>query len=100
MNRVTEDSEEGYFECFVERLKAGARYRFCLDQGDAFPDPASRFQPDGVHGSSQVVDPEAYCWKDAAWTGIPQQELVFYELHVGTFAPKEPFAASAPSSSI
>ena len=80
---------DGYFERFVPELAAGARYQYRLDGAEhAFPDPASRFQPEGVHGPSMVVDPQAFSWTDDGWAGIPQQDLVFYELHVGTFSPE------------
>ncbi len=51
------------------------------------PDPASRFQPEGLHGPSEVIDPEAYAWSDTDWRGRPWEEMVLYELHVGTFTP-------------
>ena len=77
----------GYFEHFAEGLGAGARYRFHLDgQPEPFPDPASRFQPEGVHGPSEVIDPARYEWRTEGWNNVPQHELVFYELHVGTFS--------------
>lgn len=83
---------DGYFEHLVEGMRAGALYRYRLDDQPPFPDPASRFQPEGVHGPSEVVDPSAYRWNDAAWTGIADQRaLVFYELHVGTFSPEGTF---------
>ena len=80
--------EDDYFTALLPNAKAGDRYRYRLDGGNTFPDPASRFQPEGVHGPSQVVDPNAYAWSDAGWQGVPQKELVFYELHVGTFSPE------------
>ncbi len=75
---------DGYFVGRVDGIGAGARYRVRLDGGDAFPDPASRSQPDGVHGASEVVDPAAFRWTDDGWNGIPLDRLVIYELHVGT----------------
>ena len=75
----------GYFEAFIPSCKAGDLYHFRLDNGPLLPDPASRSQPHGVHGPSQVIDAAAYRWHDATWPGITQQELVIYELHVGTF---------------
>src|SRR4051812_23195768 len=66
----------GYFSGLVSGVGSGARYRFRLDHG-AFPDPASRSQPDGPHGPSQVVDPK-FAWTDAGWTGRPPRELVMY----------------------
>ncbi|MBA4138474.1 MAG: malto-oligosyltrehalose trehalohydrolase [Opitutus sp.] len=73
----------GYFSGQVAGIGAGARYRLRVD-GGAFPDPASRFQPEGPHGPSQVVDPR-FAWTDAEWRGRPVRELVIYELHLGTF---------------
>lgn len=86
-----EDAGGHTFVCDVPGLKAGARYRYQLGDGQRFPDPASRFQPDGVHGPSVVVDPAAYAWGDAAWQGTARKDLVFYELHVGTFTPEGTF---------
>ncbi|RMH60108.1 MAG: malto-oligosyltrehalose trehalohydrolase [Bacteroidetes bacterium] len=82
----------GYFERTVPGIGAGTRYKFRLDGDAVYPDPASRYQPEGVHGPSMVVDPSAYAWQDAGWTGRPLQELVFYELYVGTFSPEGTFA--------
>jgi len=62
---------------------AGARYRYLLDDGRAVPDPASRCQPQDVHGPSELVDPRAYRWRHEAWTGRPWHETVLYEVHVG-----------------
>src|SRR5829696_6248294 len=85
---------DGHFVGHVDRLGAGARYRYRPDGGAAYPDPASRAQPDGVHGASEVVDPRAYRWTDAAWRGIAPDALVIYELHVGTFTPEGTFDAA------
>ncbi len=82
---------EGYFELFVEGIGAGARYRYRLNAQPPFPDPASRYQPEGVHGPSQVVDPSAYKWQDEVWHGVAHEDLVFYELHVGAFTPEGTF---------
>jgi maltooligosyltrehalose trehalohydrolase len=73
----------------------GTRYRYQIDGALLVPDPASRFQPDGVHGPSEVVDPYAYSWPDAEWGGVAAERLVFYELHVGTFTRAGTFAAAA-----
>ena len=81
--------DDGYFSGFVERAGAGSLYQFRLDGGDRlFPDPASRFQPEGPDGPSRVVDPAAYAWNDADWRGVPLRGQVLYELHVGTFSPE------------
>ncbi len=75
----------GYFSGAVAAAGSGTRYRFRLDGGDAFPDPASRFQPEGPHGPSQVVDPSGFQWSDAGWRGVALPGQVIYELHIGTF---------------
>lgn len=80
-----ERDERGYFSGFAEGIKAGARYRFRLDGDRSFPDPASRFQPDGPHGSSEVIDPSAFAWTDDAWTGCALAGQIIYEMHIGAF---------------
>jgi maltooligosyltrehalose trehalohydrolase len=75
----------GYFSATVPDISHGARYRYRLDGADAFPDPASRFQPDGPHGRSQVVDPGRFAWTDSAWRGASLRGQVIYEMHCGTF---------------
>ena len=86
----------GYWSGRFEDVKPGARYRFRIDRDPArtFPDPASRFQPDGVHGPSQVVDPAAFAWTDGAFAPPPLDRLVIYELHVGTFTPEGTFRSA------
>ncbi|MDB5334799.1 MAG: treZ, partial [Planctomycetaceae bacterium] len=84
----------GYFSGLQAGIAQGARYRIQLDQGEAFPDPASRFQPDGPHGPSQVVDPHQFAWTDSAWPGHGLLGLVIYELHIGTFTPEGTWAAA------
>jgi len=78
-------SDDGVFERTVEHASPGTRYQFRLDEDGPVPDPASRFQPEGVHGPSEVVDPDAYEWDDADWDGVARADLVIYELHVGAF---------------
>ncbi|HEX9741755.1 MAG TPA: malto-oligosyltrehalose trehalohydrolase [Nitrospiraceae bacterium] len=80
-----ESAESGYFESIVPGIGAGARYVYVLDGGKERPDPASRFQPDGVHAPSAVVDPNAFRWTDQNWRGLPLKDLIIYELHTGTF---------------
>ncbi len=75
----------GYFAGLVSGAGEGLRYRFRLDGGEAFPDPASRFQPEGPHGPSEVVEPAGFPWSDEAWGGLELEGLVISELHVGTF---------------
>jgi maltooligosyltrehalose trehalohydrolase len=73
----------GYHGGWVEGVGPGARYRFRLDHG-VFPDPASRSQPEGPHGPSEIMAPD-FSWTDEAWAGRPARELVIYEMHLGTF---------------
>jgi maltooligosyltrehalose trehalohydrolase len=82
---------DGIFEAFVRWAAAGDRYAFRIDGGPLRPDPASRFQPHGVHGPSEVVDPARFQWSDARWSGCAPGDLVIYELHVGTFSPEGTF---------
>ncbi|CAN5639050.1 malto-oligosyltrehalose trehalohydrolase [soil metagenome] len=89
-----EASADGYFQIHVEGARAESRYRYRLDGGDAYPDPASRYQPEGVHGPSEIVDPESYTWRDAEWAGLHRDRLVIYELHTGTFTPEGTFEAA------
>ena len=83
-----------YHEGFAPDVAVGARYQFRI--GDALlPDPASRFQPEGPMGPSELVDPTTFKWTDGAWRGIPAAKHVLYELHVGTFTPAGTYAAAA-----
>ena len=81
----------GLYETWVERAAAGNRYAYRLDDND-LPDPASRFQPEGVHGSSQVIDPLGFRWTDERWRIRALEDLILYELHVGTFTSEGTFA--------
>jgi maltooligosyltrehalose trehalohydrolase len=86
----------GYHAGFAAGVAAGARYRFRLGDDPALvADPASRFQPEGPHGPSQLIDPSAFAWSDAEWRGIPAHRHVLYELHVGTFTPEGTWVAAA-----
>ena len=85
----------GYFAGFVSEAVPGTRYRLRLDGGGAFPDPASRYQPEGPHGPSEVVDPGAFTWGDDGWRGVTPPGQVVYELHVGTFTPEGTWEAAA-----
>lgn len=88
--------ENGYFGGHVPGVSAGMRYRFRLDDGETlYPDPASRLQPDGPHGASEVVDPGAFAWKDASWRGVQLRGQVLYEMHVGTFTPEGTWSSAA-----
>ncbi|GGC54582.1 malto-oligosyltrehalose trehalohydrolase [Chelatococcus reniformis] len=89
-------AEQGWHRLASARAAAGSRYAFRIDDRLEVPDPASRFQPDDVHAASLVVDPRAYTWTDARWTGRPWSETVLYEVHVGTATPEGTYAALMP----
>ncbi|MDM0013295.1 malto-oligosyltrehalose trehalohydrolase [Variovorax sp. J22P168] len=86
--------EGGWHEATLPHAAAGDRYRLRLPDGLRVPDPASRRNPDDVHGPSEVVDPRAHDWTDDSWTGRPWNEAVVYELHLGTFTPQGTLAAA------
>lgn len=77
--------ERGYYEAIVDTASE-LEYSYLLDGKASRPDPASRHQPYGVHGRSRVVLPSSGGWHDGSWNGVPQTDLVIYELHVGTFS--------------
>jgi maltooligosyltrehalose trehalohydrolase len=81
-----ENCEDCYFSGIDERGQAGDLYKYRFEN-QQWPDPASRFNPNGVHGSSQIIDPWSYQWRDTGWSAPLLSELVIYELHVGTFTP-------------
>ncbi len=82
----------GWFELRHPAAGEGSRYRFRLPGGLLVPDPASRFNPDDVHGASEVINPATFDWSDADWRGRPWQEAVIYEVHVGSFTPAGNYA--------
>jgi maltooligosyltrehalose trehalohydrolase len=85
----------GYFHTVAEDVSSGVLYRYRLNNEKERPDPASRYQPRGVHGPSQVTD-NRFRWNDPRWTGLPLDRYVLYELHVGTFTPQGTFDAIIP----
>jgi maltooligosyltrehalose trehalohydrolase len=86
----------GYFSGKIDRAHVGMRYRFRLnDDPQGIPDPVSRFQPDGPHGWSQIVDPADFAWSDGKWRGLPRERLVIYEMHIGSLTPEGTWAAAA-----
>jgi len=89
------DAGRGYFHAVVEGISAQALYRYRLDGQKERPDPASRYQPHGVHGPSQIVD-SRFNWNDSQWRGIALEKYVLYEIHVGTFTPEGTFDAIIP----
>ena len=87
---------DGYWSGVGRGLGAGARYRYRLDDDDLLlPDPFSRFQPEGAHGPSEVVDPSSFSWTDDGWQGVSLPGQVIYELHIGTFSPEGTWASAA-----
>jgi maltooligosyltrehalose trehalohydrolase len=86
---------EGFFAGLADGVTAGARYRIRLDDdATLYPDPASRFQPEGPHEASEVIDPTTFAWTDQAWTGLTLEGQVIYEMHVGTFTTEGTYAAA------
>ncbi|HTG74751.1 MAG TPA: alpha-amylase family glycosyl hydrolase, partial [Terriglobia bacterium] len=86
-------TERGYFQVSVDGLAPGSLYLYCLDSGQQRPDPASRFQIEGVHGPSQILDLR-FDWQDQTWKGLPLPDYLIYELHVGTFTAEGTFDAA------
>jgi 1,4-alpha-glucan branching enzyme/maltooligosyltrehalose trehalohydrolase len=86
---------DGWSELVTDQAHAGSRYRFAVGGETLVPDPASRRNPQGVHGPSEVVDPEAFEWTDDEWRAPRWRDSVVYELHVGTFTPEGTFAGVA-----
>lgn len=89
---MTDEGERTYVA--MARVPVGTKYWFRVPDGNPRPDPASRFQPDGVHGTSQLIDPHSYSWQDASWRGLPKGEMILYELHVGTFTKEGTYLAA------
>jgi maltooligosyltrehalose trehalohydrolase len=90
------DGSDGYFSGLIAGAGHGTRYQLKLDDNDyLFPDMASRFQPEGPHGPSQVVDPSRFAWTDANWRGCTLEGQVLYEMHIGTFTPEGTWRAAA-----
>ncbi len=86
----------GYHRHRGANVPEGQRYAFRLDDGPERPDPCSLWQPEGVHGPSAIVRPDRFSWTDGGWTGVRREDLVFYELHVGTFSPEGTFEGVIP----
>jgi maltooligosyltrehalose trehalohydrolase len=87
----------GYWETTVSNIGVGTRYQYVLHEKLKRPDPASRFQPEGVHGPSEVMDPSSFVWTDQQWKGLPLQDYIIYELHPGTFTTEGTFDAIIPN---
>ncbi|HLY63804.1 MAG TPA: malto-oligosyltrehalose trehalohydrolase [Terriglobia bacterium] len=88
--------DDGYFSCFIDSAGPSSSYRFQLDdQPNLLPDPASRFQPNGPHGASEVIDPYSFQWTDSGWPGITPLGQILYEMHIGTFTKEGTWKASS-----
>lgn len=90
---LMERADEGHFVAHAS-VRPGDRYFYVVDQHQPAPDPVSRLLPLGVHGPTEIVDPQDFAWSDASWRGLQLQEYVIYELHVGTFTPQGTFDAA------
>jgi len=95
-NHALEREEKGYWSAVIKNVPPGTRYFFGLDQNLQRPDPASHFQPEGVHQFSEVVDHSRFIWEDSGWEGIALKRMVLYELHVGAFTSRGTFQAVIP----
>ncbi|MBO0798251.1 MAG: malto-oligosyltrehalose trehalohydrolase, partial [Blastocatellia bacterium] len=96
LTREANDESPGYFSGKIDRAGDGTRYWYRLDGGERlFPDPASRFQPEGPHGPSQVIDPGRFAWADDGWRGLKLAGQIIYELHIGTFTREGTWEAAA-----
>lgn len=84
-----------FFAAVAPHARPGDRYRYRIDGGAPLPDPGSRFQPEGPHGPSEIVDLKHYAWRDTNWCGIDARRVVLYELHIGTFTAQGTWQAAA-----
>lgn len=85
--------DRGYWEKEISGLEPGLLYKYRINDEKEFPDPASRWQPEGVHSWSRLVNKNSYSWNDGEWKGLPVSDMIIYELHVGTFTKKGTFEA-------
>jgi maltooligosyltrehalose trehalohydrolase len=88
--------ERGYWHTRADGCLPATQYLYLLDGERERPDPASQYQPEGVHGASEVVDHTAFRWTDGGWKGLPLPSMIMYELHTGTFTPEGTFEAIIP----
>ena len=87
---LLQKDEAGYWRTTLQHVQPGLHYTYLIDGEISRPDPASVSQPDGVHETSEVID-RSFLWTDENWTGLPLEDLIIYELHVGTFTPQQTF---------
>ncbi len=91
-----QQDEEGYWKVTADGVAPGTQYYYKLEGNIDRADPASQFQPSGVHGPSEVVDRNTFAWTDNNWSGVPLEEMIIYELHVGTFTAEGTFESMIP----
>lgn len=89
-------TEQGYWKLQADDIEPGTLYFYQIGDDIDRPDPASHFQPQDVHGASAVVDHQGFSWTDSQWSGVPLEDMIIYELHVGTFTPEGTFKAIIP----
>jgi|SRR5579862_1131534 len=89
-------TDNGYHQGIIEGVRPGARYLYSLDGKMERPDPASKFQPEGVHGPSEIIDPNCLKGNEKDWRGLSLEDYIIYELHVGTFTMQGTFGAIIP----
>ncbi len=93
---ISMTGEEGFFSTAIADPGLPVLYRFRIDgRDDLLPDPASRFQPEGPHGPSEVIDPSLFAWTDQDWPGPHLERRIIYEMHIGTFTPERTWASAA-----
>ncbi len=86
-----EKKEPGYWHLNYDKISPGSLYRYRINDGESFPDPASLSQPEGVHGPSEIIRLDDFEWNDSTWKNIPFNEMIQYELHTGTFSDEGTF---------
>ena len=91
-----EKQDKGYWYLKAENIEPGTQYYYRLKDASDKPDPASGFQPQGVHKASKLIDHTNFNWQDSDWLGVPLEEMIIYELHIGTFTNKGTFKAIIP----
>ncbi|MCU0608731.1 MAG: malto-oligosyltrehalose trehalohydrolase [Chitinispirillaceae bacterium] len=87
-------NDDGYWQVSIGDVAPGARYFYRLDDTVERPDPASFYQPEGVHGPSAIVDQAAHAWQDDTWQGVTREDMILYEVHIGTFTKEGTFDAA------
>lgn len=88
------ETRQQYFQIALPGIQHGTRYRYILNNEKKRPDPVSRYLPEGLHGFTEIYDPSRFSWTDQKWKGLPLEEFLFYEMHVGTFTNAGTFDAT------